>query len=181
MAKAYSELEKTFSAPPDNYDLSKSKFIDPEHDAFKDLAQFAKSKRVPAEVIDKFQESVDKYFGEFQVDEEKEVAKLGDKAKERVENLSNFVKAHLDENQHKALMKNLNTADSLMALEKLRDKFLDSKSSVPNGNTGSTSGAPTIKDLQAELNNNLDKYKSDPVYRRDFSARMEIASKKGAS
>ena len=173
LATAYSELEKNYAAPPDKYDLSKSKFLDAEHDAIKDLAQFAKSKRVPAEVMDKFQESVDKYFSQFDVDEAKETEKLGEKGKERIDNLNNFVKAHLDENQHKALMKNINTAESVIALEQLRDKFLDSKTAVPNGNAGSGSTSETMAEIQAEMNSNLDKYQSDPKYRKELQQRME--------
>lgn len=178
MATAYSELEKKFSAPPENYDLTKSKFIDGEHEAFKDLAQFAKSKRVPADVMDKFQESVDKYFGEFQTDPSKEWEKLGANGKERVDKLNNFVKAHLEEPEYKALMSNLNTAESVVALENLRNKFMSDSSTVPSGNTGSAIAGSTMEELQAELNSNLDKYQSDPKYRKDLMGRMELVKNK---
>lgn len=180
MATAYKELEKNYSVAPDNYDLTKSKFLDGEHAAMKDLAQFAKSKRVTAEVMDKFQETVDKYFGEFQPDPEKEMAKIGENAKERMDKLNNFVKAHLEEPQYKALMSNINTAESVLALENLRNKFMSSSSNVPKGNDGGAgSGTPTLADMQAELKNNLEKYKTDEKYRRDYSSRLEQVQKKG--
>ena len=180
LAKAYSELEKTFAAPPDKYDLTKSKFLDGEHQAVKELAEYARSKRVPADVMDKFQESVDKVFGEFERDPEKEMAKLGENAKDRMDKLNGFVKAHLDEPDYKALMSNLNSAESVVALEKLRNKFMSENNQIPNGNvTGTGGGAPTLADMQAELNNNLDKYKKDPAYRKDYAARLEQVQKKG--
>jgi hypothetical protein len=178
MATAYSELEKKFSAPPENYDLTKSKFLDGEHEAVKELAQFAKSNRVPAAVMDKFQESVDKYFSEFQRDPAKELEKLGADGKARMDKLDGFVKAHLDEPQYKALMSNLNTAESVIALENLRNKFMSDTTTVPNGNAGSSDAGSTMEELQAELNQNLDKYQADPKYRKDLQGRMEQVKNK---
>lgn len=179
MAKSYKDLEKNFSQPPENYDLSKSKFLDSNHEAVKDLAQFAKSKRVPAEVMDKFLETTDKYFGEFERDPEKEMAKIGENAKERMDKLNNFVKAHLEEPQYKALMSNINTAESVLALENLRNKFMSESTTIPKGNEGSSTSTPTMAELQAEMTKNLDKYKTDPAYRKDLQARMGLVQNKG--
>lgn len=178
LAKAYSELERNYMAPPESYDLSKSKYLDSEHSAVKELAQFAKGKRVPADVMDKFLGTVDAYFSEFESDPEKEMAKLGDNAKERLDKLNNWTKANLPENEYKALMSNLTTGESVLALEKLRSKFMSENSTVPNGNAGSSASVtPSMADLQKELNNNLDKYKTDPSYQKDWQARMTQAKK----
>jgi len=178
MAKAYSELEKTFAAPPESYDLSKSKYLDSEHSAVKDLAQFAKGKRVPADVMDKFLGTVDSYFGEFEKDPEKEQAKLGSNGKERIEKVNNFIKAALPEPEYKALMSNINTGEAFMALEQLRNKFVSENNQIPNGNAGSAGSAtPSMADLQKELNHNLEKYKTDPAYQKDWQSRMTQAKK----
>lgn len=178
LAKAYSELEKNYMAPPENYDLSRSKYLSADHDAVKDLAQFAKGKRVPADVMDKFLGTVDAYFSEFEKDPDVEMAKLGDNAKERIDKLNNWTKANLPEAEYKALMSNLSTGESVLALEKLRDKVMSGNNSVPNGNSGSSASmTPTMADLQKELNNNLEKYKTDPAYQKDWTARMTQAKK----
>src|ERR1700676_124916 len=57
LAKSYTELEKKVGTVPDEYDLSKSKFIDPAYAPIQDMLQLAKDKRVPKEVIDKMVES----------------------------------------------------------------------------------------------------------------------------
>ena len=36
---------------------------------------------------------------------------------------------------------------------------------------------PSLQDIQSEMNKNLDKYKTDPAYRRELQAKMELAAK----
>ncbi len=57
---------------------------------------------------------------------------------------------------------------------------MSSSSNIPNGND-SSSNLPTMADLQSELNNNLEKYKTDSKYRTDWTRRMEIATKANSS
>ena len=48
---------------------------------------------------------------------------------------------------------------------------------VPNGNDTSTTTTATVDELKMELQNNLPKYKTDAEYRKDWSRRLEIATK----
>src|SRR5436190_549830 len=78
LAKSYGELEKKFRTEPENYDLSKSKYLDPEYGPIQDMLSLAREKKVPKEVIDKMQDSFDKYMDEFSTDYNEEVQKLGE-------------------------------------------------------------------------------------------------------
>jgi hypothetical protein len=180
LAKSYTELEKKFGSAPEDYDMSKSKFIDPDYAPFQDLKQLAKEKRVPQEVMDKMLESFDKYMDEFSLDESEEIKKIGENAKERLTILDNWAQANLTKDSYEALTGNLRTADGIKALEELRGKMMTNATVIPNGNDGggAITGA-TVLDLQKELANpaNLKKYKEDPVYRRDYQVRLEGASK----
>ena len=57
---------------------------------------------------------------------------------------------------------------------------MNSSSNIPNGNDASSS-MPTMEDLQSELNNNLEKYKTDSKFRADWQRRMEMATKAKSS
>ena len=177
LARSYSELEKRVGTVPDEYDISGSKYLDDSYGPFQDMLQLAKDKRVPKEVIDAMIGSVDKYFDEFKIDYAEEAKKLGPNAKERLTVLDNWARANLSEAASEALMNNLKNADSIKALEELRGKMMSNTPIVPNGNDGSSSNVATIADLTAELSDNLAKYKNDPNYRKDYQARLEVASK----
>lgn len=177
LAKSYSELEKKVGTVPDDYDFSKSKFIDPDYVPFQELKQFGKEKRVPQEFMDKMLESMDKYMDEFSTDPEEEMKKLGDNARDRIKTLDNWAKANLSNDSYEALTSNLKNAESIKALEELRGRMMSGTPQVPNGNDGAVHNSATLDDVKLELSNNLGKYKSDPVYRKDIQTRLEVASK----
>src|ERR1700677_2983599 len=106
MAKAHSELEKKLGTAPDEYDISKSKFLDADYEPIQDFLKLAKDKRVPKDVIDKMVDSFDKYMDEFSVDYEEETKKLGDNAQERLTVLDNWAKANLSKDSYEALTSN---------------------------------------------------------------------------
>lgn len=176
MAKHTSELEKRLGTVPDNYDLTKSRFLDPDYVPFQDLLSTAKEKRVPQEFLDKMIESVDKYVDEFRVDTAEELKRLGENAKERVQVLDNWAKANLSREAYEGLTNSLNNAEAIKALEELRGKMMSNTPQVPN-NQGNVTGSTSLEDLKMELSNNLQKYKDDPKYRADIGKRLELAAK----
>jgi hypothetical protein len=176
MARSNAELERKLGTAPDEYDFTKSKYIDPDYVPFQDLKQLAKDKRVPQEVMDKMLDSFDKYMDEFSTDEAEEIKKLGPNAKDRLETLDNWVKANYSKETYEALTANLRNAESIKALEELRGKTMSNTVQVP-GNNGEVTNSSSVDDLKIELSNNLEKYKSDPKYRQDLSSRLEVAVK----
>jgi len=177
LGKSYSELEKKVGTAPEDYDFSKSKYIDPDYVPFQELKQIAKDKRVPQDVMDKMLESFDKYMDEFSINPDEEMQKLGENAKDRITTLDNWAKANLSKDSYEALTSNLRNADSIKALEELRGKMMSNTPQVPNGNDAGVHNTATLDDIKLELSNNLEKYKSDPNYRKDLQARLEVAAK----
>jgi hypothetical protein len=177
LAKHTSELEKRLGTVPDEYDFSKSRYLDADYVPFEELRQLAKEKRVPKDVMDKMLESVDKYMDEFNVDPAEEIKKLGDNAEERVTTLDNWAKANLSKEGYEALSKTIVNADSIKAIEELRGKMMSNTPQVPNGNTGAVATGATLDDLKIELSTNLAKYKTDEKYRKDLQQRLEVAAK----
>lgn len=48
---------------------------------------------------------------------------------------------------------------------------------ISNADHESTSVVPTRQEIQSEMNQNLNKYKTDPAYRKQIQAKIELASK----
>jgi hypothetical protein len=177
-AKSYTELEKKLGSAPKDYDLSKGEsWIDADYAPFQEMMNLAKSKHVPQEVMDTMLDSVSKYLNEFSTDYTAEKAKLGPNADQRVEVIDNWAKANLSEASYNALTENLKTAESLIAIEEIRNKMNSSATTIPNSNQDIAPAIPSMQDIQSELNKNLAKYKSDPAYRRELQAKIELASK----
>lgn len=177
LAKSYHELEKKFGTAPEDYDFSKSRYLDPDYVPFLELKQIAKDKRVPKEVMDKVIESVDKYMDEFSSDPKEEIQKLGENARERITVLDNWAKANLSKDSYEALSHSLRDANSIKALEELRGKMMSTTPHIPSGNNGATPNTASLDDIKMELSNNLEKYKTDQNYRKDIQSRLEIAAK----
>lgn len=178
IAKSYSELEKRVGSAPKEYDTSKGEsWIDTEFAPLKEMLDFAKTKHVPQDVMDKVFESVGNYLNEFKVDYSQEIQKLGDKAQERLQVLDNWAKSNFSEETYAALTNNMRTADAIKAIEEVRNKMNSNTTTIPTGEYDNNANAPTLQDIQSEMNKNLDRYKSDPAYRRELQHKMEMASK----
>lgn len=176
LAKSHTELEKRLGTVPEDYDLSKSRYLDPDYEPFNELKKVAKDRRVPQDVFDKMVDSFDKYMDEFSVDMNEEVKKIGDNAHERIATVNNWAKANLSKEAYEALSSNLNSADSFKAIEELRGKLMSNTAQVP-GNAGNVNTSASAEDLKLELANNIEKYKTDDAYRKDWQRRLEVAVK----
>ena len=173
MADSYSALEKRFSAPSGDYDLSKGEgWIDKEFEPIKDLFDAAKKSQVPQEVIDKMLSSVGDYLNKDSFDRESEIKKLGDGFEKRIEVLENWGKSNLSEKGFNSLMDMAMSADDILALEELRNLHMNNQNQVPTSNQVAST-PQTLKDVQEEIISNYDKYKTDKGYREQMRQKIE--------
>ena len=173
LSKSYRELEKKLvSNVPKEYDLSNSKYLDPEFEGYANLAKIARDNRVPQEVMNEFVNTIDGYLDTQQANPEAEMAKLGADASQRIEVLENWVETNLDKDNAAAIFSEIKTAEGIKALEILRNKMMENQSSIPNGNDSSSDSLGSVEDIQKELASNLDKYKTDPKYQREIQAKL---------
>lgn len=172
-AKSFNELEKVKGSAPQEYDFSKgSEWVKPDFEPLKEMATLAKSKHVPQEVMDKFLDMVNVHINQTKVNPEKEFQKLGVDAKERLDRLTNWAKSNLSEAAFNGLRNNMNTAESIQALEELRTKMISSTSMVPGGDSALPSGGYTLEQYRSELSANLPKYKTDPHFRKEMERKL---------
>lgn len=174
VAKAYKELESRLGTAPKEYDFSKGEsWMEPDYEPFQQMAEFAKSKHVPQEVMDKFLDTVGLYMDEFRTDLNEEKSKLGENATQRLQTLNNWAKSNLSEKSFAALTAGMRTADQIEALEEIRNKMISNSTMVPGGNASVTGGGPTIEEYRSELNANYAKFKTDPAYRKEMERKLE--------
>lgn len=175
VVKAHKELEQRLGSAPAKYDFSKGKaWIEEDYEPFQHMAEFAKSKHVPQEVMDKFLDTVGLYLDEFKVDINEEKAKLGEKASERIQVLNNWAKSNLSEKAFEVLSGSMRTAEQIEALEEIRSKMLGGNSMVPGANAAPAQAGMSLEEYRSELNANYSKYKSDPHYRKEMERKLEM-------
>lgn len=174
VAKAQRELEQRLGSAPAEYDFSKGEsWIEPEYEPFHEMAEFAKSKHVPQEVMDKMLETVGMYLDEFKTDLNEEKLKLGERASERLGILNNWARANLSEKAYLSLSAGMRTADAIEALEEIRAKMESGNTMIPNSNASLAQGGMTIEEYRSELQSNYSKFKSDPAYRKQMEGKLE--------
>lgn len=180
VAKAQRELESRLGTAPSEYDFSKgSSWVEPDYEPFIEMAEYAKSRHVPQDVMDKFLDSVGLYLDEFKTDMTEEKAKLGENATERLQVLNNWAKSNLTEKSFQSLSAGMRTAEAIEALEEIRNKMLSSNTIIPNGNAAITQAGITIEEYRSELNSNFDKFKTDPHYRKEMERKLEAIVSRG--
>jgi hypothetical protein len=179
IAKSYAELQKKLGTAPDAYDWEKgSNWFDPNYEPLQELAKVAKEKRVPQEFFDQMLESVGKYFDEFKVDYNEERTKLGEGAEDRLKVLNNWAKSNFSEDTFNALTSSMQTAESVKAIEEIRNKMLENNTKIPTGNEDNVAEQASLSEIQSELNENFAKYKTDAKYRKEMNNRLANAASK---
>lgn len=174
LGKAYSELEKRLGTAPKEYDFSKGEsWIEPDYEPFSEMAEFAKQHHVPQAVMDKMLETVGLYLDEFRTDISEEKSKLGEDADSRLKVLNNWAKSNLSEQSFQALTSNMRTADSILALEEIRQKMIDGATMIPSEASSGQSSQESLQEYRSELQENYDKFKKDPAYRAKMQKKLE--------
>lgn len=178
VVKSYQELDKKLKTEvPDQYDFGDyEQFFDPNHQAFQNLSEFAKQNRVPQEVFSKTLEAFQQYAQDFAPNPEQIKAKLGDNADKRIELLNNWAQSNLSEQAAQALYDNMTSAETILALEEIRQKMM-SNQNIPNGSDNNTTTHYTVDEVQKEIEENFQRYKTDSKYRTEMRQKMELAKK----
>ena len=173
MADSYSELEKRFTSPSEDYDLSKGDaWFNKDFDPLKNMLNEAKKSKVPQAAIDSMLSSVGEYLNDGSFNIDSEIEKLGENHTARIETLSNWAKSNLSEKGFNSVMDMAMSADDIMALEELRGLHMSNENQVP-ANQNTQPSSKNLKDLQQEVIGNYQKYKTDKGYRDTIKSQME--------
>lgn len=178
LAKSYSELEKQFKsgkhkAPETDYDLAPlvDKGVsedDPMLSTFKDWAkETGISQAAFEDIVGKISEITGKQVESFEIDRKAEMAKLGERAREKIEMVERHImKLGLSNEERDAIASGLDNASSINAMVKMIQSFTNENLPVaPAVNTP----AMTRADLEAAM--------QDPRYGKDRIYTDGITSK----
>ena len=172
MADSYSELEKRFTSPTEDYDLSKGDaWFNKDFDPLKNMLNEAKKSKVPQAAIDSMLSSVGEYLNDGSYNVDSEIEKLGENHAARIETLSNWAKSNLSEKGFNSVMDMAMSAEDIMALEELRGLHMSNENQVP-ANQNTQPSSKTLKDLQQEMIGNYKKYTTDKGYRDTIKSQM---------
>ena len=176
-AKSYNQLEKKLGSAPKEYSFDIAKdWLDPDFEPLKEAAAFAKDKHVSQDVIDNILGAATLYMQQGQVDTKAEIEKLGPDGAERAEVLTNWAKSNLSESAFNTVVNTFDTAEAIKAIEEIRSIAMGESTMVPPGNDAAQNSHESIGDIQQEMIENLAKYKSDPSYRKQLTAKFERAT-----
>lgn len=178
-AKAYKEARKALGAlsgAPEAYDLGEyTQVLDPEHPALQDFMKYAKENRFSNDAVTKIAETFAKYQESQEPDLTAELEKLGPQGKEKVEVVNNWAKNNLSEKAFTALSQMPQTAETVELMDEIRQMYLRGRGTIPTAQDHAASfKADSEAAIRSEMNQNRDRYYTDPVYRAEISRRLAI-------
>ena len=175
-AKAYPELASKlggFTGAPEEYELSMPDGIEGEW-ATDDpmLSNFQEWAKESGLNQDRFTELLHMYvqndFENQSQNREQEVKSLGDNAKERLQNIDDYARANLSEDEYAGILQATTTAAGVKAVEALIAKTRGYK--IPDANDAVDTGL-SHSDLRQKMAD--PRYGSDPSYRKEVDALYE--------
>jgi hypothetical protein len=180
-AKAYGDLEKRFggfTGAPEAYELGED--VDPEDTFVQMLSEIGTSSNMNQETFAKVYELGEKLLeANAGINKEREMAALGDKAEERIQNVDAFLKNNLGAD-YERLMAGVNSAATVELVEKLIAQTGQAK--LPTGNAVPVN-VPTQADIDEMMNktdeNGRQLYHTSESYRN--KVRQAMAQMHGKS
>jgi len=177
-AKAYIEAEKYIgqSKAPEAYDLKEFEdYIDLEAEQVANLTAVAKQHKLSQEALNDILNPLKAYHKSLIPDINKEIEKLGPHAKTRIETVNTWATNNLSEKALEAIGNLPETAEVVELLDEIRQLYAQS-SRVPTGNEGTTEHKVlNAEDIQEEIKQNYQRYRTDAKYRRDLQEKLYIA------
>jgi predicted transcriptional regulator len=179
-AKAYTELEKklgAFTGAPEAYDAA-SLEVDANDPTFQALSDVAKELNMSPEGFNKMigrLASIQEAQSNMHIEEE--VKKLGPDGERMLKEYKNWVNDYVPAAEREVVTEWVKNADDLKVFNRIMSHT--HMSNVPTQNSMHIANAfEGVAELKAEMNKNIDRFKSDATYRKDWSSRMERAVKR---
>lgn len=174
-AEAYAGLESKlggFTGAPDEYESSMPEGIEGELNAddpmLETFTQWAKDNQLNQEAFTSLQHMfIQNQYDTQGTNVESELAALGDNAKGRLQNISDFAKANLSEDEYEGILDATTTAAGVKAVEALIAK---SRMSIPTTPSEVDTGM-SHSDIKARMSD--PRYQSDPAFRAETSKLYE--------
>ena len=180
-AKGYKDAEKLVGAlkpAPDEYNFDEvQQDIDKSNEHIQNFISFAKENKIQQDQFNKIMHTLVDYERSKQPNRSEEIAKLGIDGTQKINTLQNWVKNNLTAEAQKALEKLPVRAEVVQMLDEVRQLHLNSLSKIPPSTQKESDFTPITKEaVEAEMLNNYGKYQTDPGYRAQILAKLELLS-----
>jgi len=177
VGRAYSELEKRlggFTGAPDKYDVA-SLEIDETDPTIQTLMEVGKKHNMNQEV---FQDVVGRLMSVQEVQEQAhlddQLKKMGKDGERMLTEYKNWTKDYLQPEEREVVTNWVKTAEDLQVFNTMMAHTHMSK--VPTNHTMHVSNRfESMAELKSEMAKNLDKFRNDKNYQKDWSNRMKNA------
>lgn len=182
LGKSYSSLQSKLGIAPSEYDFSKSdSWFNSESEQGQDMIKFAKENHVSQEVMSNIMNATTQYLESHQVDAAKEIEAIGPGAQQKIDQVRNWMAANFSEKTVEVLIDTMNTAESFNAIEEMRNKMLNNMNSIPSNSSQTQTNPPTVAEVEVEMEENWEKYKTNSKFRAEIQQKLAIATKEVSS
>jgi hypothetical protein len=177
LGKAYTEAQKklgSFTGAPEKYDLSVLE-LDENQLLVKEMTSVAKELNMSQDGFNKFLGRIASATAtEDEMHLDQQVKALGKDGERMLVEYKNWSKDYLKPEVREVVSEWIKTADDLKAFNHLMAHT--HMSAVPTNNTMALANKfEGVSELKAELTKNINRYKTDKSYQKDWSARMKRA------
>ena len=180
VAKSYSELQKKLGsteAPPDSYSFGDLE-VNLDNPHIKDMMNYAKQHRISQDAFSAMVNGLAGYAESYAPDLNKELERLGPNAQDRIKEIGIWASNNLSPESRKTLNEMATKAEVIEMMDEIRRNSHREVAQPPMGHGMNAPTPPmTLKEVQAEMSNNLARYETDPRYRAEITAKFERATK----
>lgn len=181
LATSYKELEKRVGGggtAPEDYDWGDYKeLFDVENPHLADLKNKAKELKLSQDAFKALVDPFANYHKSLMPDVDKEIEKLGEYAKMKIDTVNQWASNHLSDNAIETLGKISHTADVFNLMDEIRQLHSQTLSKVPTHVQASARiETISVEQVQQEIVENYDRYKGDSSYRNQLNAKLKQAT-----
>ncbi len=179
-AKAYLDAEKKIgsepSAAPEDYEWGDyQELFDVENPHLADLKNKAKELRLSQEAFKTILDPFAAYHKSLIPDTDAEIEKLGPNADAKINTVNQWASNHLSDDSLETLGRISQTADVFKLMDEIRQLHYQTQSKVPTNVSVGKAEIISAEQVQNEITENYDRYKSDSNYRRELNQKLKQA------
>lgn len=180
VARSYSELQKKLGsteAPPEHYSFGDLE-VNLDNPHIKDMMSYAKEHRISQDAFSAMVNGLAGYAESYAPDMAKELERLGPNGQDTIKEIGIWASNNLSPEARKTLNEMATKAEVIQMMDEIRRNSPREVAQPPMGHGMNAPTPPlTLKEVQAEMSNNLARYETDPRYRAEITAKFERATK----
>ncbi len=179
--ESHKMLEKRLGAAvPERYDLGEAvEYVKEDDAALQDFLGYARTTHMSQEMVSKAL-GIGAHIGKsLRVNEALEMERLGSDGMQKRERVENWISNNLSENSQSAFRNMPKTADMINLMNEVRTMQAESHTPTPSSRSVETDSPMTMKALLQEMESNMDKFRTNEIYREHLRSKMAAAEKNG--